>query len=344
MGEPAPIATTGEAGAPPAPATSHRRIGMLDGWRAVSILAVMAGHLLPLGPASWGLNATAAAFGMAIFFTLSGFLITTFLLARPDVPDFLARRLFRILPLAWAAMLILVIANQADAITAVANFLFVSNLPPTRLLHGGEHLWSLCVEMQFYLGVALLVALFRQRGLLLLPLIGLGITLIRIIDHAPISIFTYERLDEILAGATLALVYARSPSFKIPPYLFILIAPLALISSHEAGGWLCYARPYLVAFMVGSSLYAAPAVMRRLFDSAVMLWIAEISYGLYVFHGMLAETWVGSGEKVAKYLKRPLLIGLTFLCAHLSYRFYEVPVRRWGQGLFRRLRAPRSAA
>lgn len=110
---------------------------------------------------------------MAIFFTLSGFLITTFLLARPDVPDFLARRLFRILPLAWAAMLVLVIADQADIITAGANFLFLSNLPPTRLLHGGAHLWSLCVEMQFYFGVALLVALFKQRGLLLLPLIGL---------------------------------------------------------------------------------------------------------------------------------------------------------------------------
>lgn len=341
MDDTTPIATTGEASGAREAATTHRRIGMLDGWRAVSILAVMAGHLLPLGPASWGLNATAAAFGMAIFFTLSGFLITTFLLARPDVPDFLARRLFRILPLAWAAMLVLVIADQADIITAGANFLFLSNLPPTRLLHGGEHLWSLCVEMQFYLGVALLVAIFKQRGLILLPLIGLGITLIRIVDHAPISIFTYERLDEILAGATLALIYARSPSFKISPYLLVLIAPLALMSSHEAGGWLCYARPYLVASMVGSSLYAAPALMRRLFASAVMLWIAEISYGLYVFHGMLAETWLGSGEKLAKYIKRPLLIALTFLCADLSYRFYEVPVRRWGQGLVRRLRASR---
>jgi peptidoglycan/LPS O-acetylase OafA/YrhL len=29
---------------------------ILDGWRALSILLVMAGHLLPLGPQSWGMT------------------------------------------------------------------------------------------------------------------------------------------------------------------------------------------------------------------------------------------------------------------------------------------------
>ena len=52
MDDTTPIATTGEASGAREAATTHRRIGMLDGWRAVSILAVMAGHLLPLGPAS----------------------------------------------------------------------------------------------------------------------------------------------------------------------------------------------------------------------------------------------------------------------------------------------------
>jgi len=29
------------------------RLKLLDGWRAISILAVLAGHLLPLGPHRW---------------------------------------------------------------------------------------------------------------------------------------------------------------------------------------------------------------------------------------------------------------------------------------------------
>ncbi|MDB5697515.1 MAG: acyltransferase, partial [Alphaproteobacteria bacterium] len=155
------------------------RLKVLDGWRALSILLVLAGHLFPMGPKSWRLNEPVAAAGMAIFFTLSGFLITHFLLKRPDVPDFLRRRLFRIVPLAWAAMIILAIVDQADARTIAANLLFTANLPPQHLLEGGGHLWSLCVEAQFYVGVALLVGLGGQRALWLLPVFCVAATVLR---------------------------------------------------------------------------------------------------------------------------------------------------------------------
>src|SRR5262245_33415169 len=57
------------------------RIPILDGWRAMSILLVLGSHLLPLGPKVLELNFTAGAAGMALFFTLSGFLIVQFLAA-----------------------------------------------------------------------------------------------------------------------------------------------------------------------------------------------------------------------------------------------------------------------
>ena len=57
------------------------RIPALDGLRAASILLVLAAHLLPLGPAVLQLNSTAGLSGMAIFFSLSGFLIVRFPLA-----------------------------------------------------------------------------------------------------------------------------------------------------------------------------------------------------------------------------------------------------------------------
>lgn len=102
----------------------------MDGWRALSILLVLAGHLLPLGPKSWNANWSAASTGMVLFFTLCGFLITRFLLARADVLDFLLRRSFRILPLAWLTMTVLTLVGGADLTTFLANFLFVANLPP----------------------------------------------------------------------------------------------------------------------------------------------------------------------------------------------------------------------
>lgn len=43
--------------------------------------------------------------GLALFFTLSGFLITRFLLTHDSIRDFIIRRFFRIVPLAWLALI-----------------------------------------------------------------------------------------------------------------------------------------------------------------------------------------------------------------------------------------------
>ena len=63
------------------------RLKLLDGWRAISILAVLAGHLLPLGPHRWQGNDMVARFGMSIFFVLSGFLIVGILWRDQNVGD-----------------------------------------------------------------------------------------------------------------------------------------------------------------------------------------------------------------------------------------------------------------
>ena len=43
------------------------RLAVLDGWRALSILAVLAGHLLPLNALIPHSNEAAGLFGMAVF-------------------------------------------------------------------------------------------------------------------------------------------------------------------------------------------------------------------------------------------------------------------------------------
>src|SRR3954451_4257199 len=118
------------AGQPPAVSAAGRaaaRIPVLDGWRATSILLVLGAHLMPLGPHWMLLNDTAGAMGMALFFTLSGFLITQFLAGGMPVGDFLARRLARIIPLCWAAVTALVLWHSYDLTTIVRNYLFVAN-------------------------------------------------------------------------------------------------------------------------------------------------------------------------------------------------------------------------
>ena len=313
-----------------APARSAHRFAMLDGWRALSITLVMAAHLLPIGPKSLQLNEAVAAMGMALFFTLSGFLITRFLAAEhASVRSFIIRRFFRIVPLSWLVCLLVLPLNGAPAGAYLPHFLFYANLPPFWLLTMTSHLWSLCVEMQFYVGIALIVAVFGRRGLYAVPLVCGCVTALRIFTGAHISIVTWLRVDEILAGGIVALAYSgwfgpwpMRLAGRINVYAML---PLLLLASHQVGGPLEYLRPYLASTMVAASLVNAPPRLARVFEHRVVGWVATISYALYIIHGVLMHTWLGTGDTIAKYLKRPFLIGLTFLLAHLSTYKFEQP-------------------
>ncbi|RTL52941.1 MAG: acyltransferase [Rhodocyclaceae bacterium] len=303
------------------------RLPVLDGWRGISILLVLAAHLLPLGPKTWQLNVAAGMVGMACFFVLSGFLVTRMLLHRPDVPGFLLRRLFRILPLAWAYLIVALSLENAPLSAWVAHLLFYANLMPQALQGATAHFWSLGVEMQFYLGVALLVACLQRRGLLLLPLLCLAFTALRIADGIHFSSLSQYRVDEILAGATLALV-CEHPAFKLIraglarcPTLPALL--LLLLSCHPAGGFLNYLRPYCAALLVGTTLLAPTSPLAPLLGLRLLAYFASISYALYVIHPLLASTWLGSGEDWDKYLKRPLLFVVLLVVAHLLSRHFE---------------------
>ena len=310
-------------------AEARNHLDVLDGWRGISILLVLAAHLLPLGPARFELNDMVASMGMVLFFILSGFLITRFLLTHLSVRDFLIRRFFRIVPLAWLALAITLPLAGAAQSDYLPNFLFYTNLPPQHLLPAIAHFWSLSVEVQFYLGIAFVVALLGRRGLMLLPAACVAVTLYRVTQGAHIDIVTSRRVDEILAGGVLALLHAgrfgRLSALLARPNVAVMVVLLA-ISSHMQGGFMNYFRPYFAAALIGCTLGNAPGRVTDVLRSRALRYIATISFALYVFHGILAHTWLGSGDKLVKYLKRPLLFAATFALAHLSTFHFE---QRW---------------
>ena len=306
------------------------RLKVLDGWRAISILLVLAAHLLPLGPKPLQLNETAGPMGMALFFTLSGFLITRFLIGHSNIVDFLIRRFFRIVPLAWLGLLIALPLSNADSITVLANFFFFANLPPQHLPHAISHYWSLCVEVQFYVAIAIVVRIFGARGLYAVPVACLAVTLHRISSGALVDIVTWRRIDEILAGCMLAMAYegkfvagALVLFVLLNPYLMLI---LLLISSHPASGPMNYLRPYVASMLVGATLFSSPVRLGRVLRSRPMAYIADISFALYVIHHLLLYTWLGQDEsKLWRYVKRIPLFVLTFALAHLSTFHFERP-------------------
>lgn len=156
----------------------------LDGLRALSVVAVVGYHL--------GVPYLQGGFlGVGMFFTLSGYLITSILLrnwrkkGRVDVRDFWIRRARRLLPGVVLLLAVVLVAtaiaqpdNLAKRVTeSIAAILYVSNWATIRSgisyfeRFGGpgplDHLWSLAIEEQFYvlwpLLFGLVMKLFRGR-------------------------------------------------------------------------------------------------------------------------------------------------------------------------------------
>jgi peptidoglycan/LPS O-acetylase OafA/YrhL len=148
----------------------------LDGMRAIGLVFMLAYH----AGAAW---AKGAIFTISMFFTLSGFLITSLLLAERqrsggiDLRGFWVRRFRRLLPgalvvLGGVVVFGVTVADETQraflrgdvlaALSYVANWRFIATgqayLDNFRTPSPVQHFWSLAIEEQFYLLLPLLAA------------------------------------------------------------------------------------------------------------------------------------------------------------------------------------------
>lgn len=321
-------------------ATSHgiAYVQALDGVRALSIILVILAHTAPLGPGHWGLNSMAGPMGMSLFFCLSGFLIVSILNHNPDVPSFLIKRVLRIVPAVILYMCILVLLFGIPWQMFAANALFVSNywhVGLSKTIAPTSHLWSLAVEMHFYIAIALTTLLLGRRAFWLIPPAALAVTLMRIDVGAYTNIKTHLRVDEILAGGMLAMVAIHwgdrmrrvfAGTWR-PALALAVLTPLWMLGSHDAGGALNYARPYLAAALVGVVLFGRLPALHPILEGRIAAYIAKISYALYIYHPLMIFAWMNAGSDWVRYLvKRPISYALTWAAAHASTYFWEA---RW---------------
>lgn len=225
----------------PRPVSSGQRyMPGLDGLRALAVLAVIAYHE-QFGWAQGGL------LGVAVFFTLSGFLITSLLVGewsaagRVRLGDFWLHRARRLLPALFVMLAVVTawvtIADRArlsslrGAVGAAATYIsnwyliarnqsyFARFAPPAPL----DHLWSLAVEEQFYLLwplllIAGLIWLRRRRARtawLILPTVVLAaasaLAMVSLYQPGMDPTRVYEGTDTrafgLLIGAVLALAW-----------------------------------------------------------------------------------------------------------------------------------------
>lgn len=310
------------------------RLLELDGLRALSISLVLGAHLLPLGPKILRLNEAAGAMGMSLFFSLSGFLIASRLLTSPTIKDFLVRRGARILPLTYLYLFLVAALYDGNAVKALWSALFVINYKTEYLTGLTAHLWSLCVEVQFYIALALIVLATGRRGVWLVWPFCIIITLLRVDAGAFIDIRTHLRVDEILAGSCVACIFHKfgKHNSTLPSGVLALTALFWGLCSHPLSGALQYARPYASALVLAATIWTGPSVVKSLLMSRPARYIAEISYALYVIHPATAFGWMNEGTIEVRYLiKRPISFLVTFILAHISTFYWEKMWTNWAK-------------
>jgi peptidoglycan/LPS O-acetylase OafA/YrhL len=206
----------------------------LDGIRGIAIILVMLVHVH-----NWPRG---GFIGVDVFFTLSGFLITTLLLEEwrahgtISLRDFYARRALRLFP----AVIVLLAAYSAFALLVGGPYLstrlagvayglaYVSNWAQAYGLTFPEqeigYLWTLAIEEQYYLLwpglllIALYVARLSPRRLMvaiLCVVVAVWIWRVVLVDVGVegrrIYFGTDTRLDQLLLGAALAAWFVNRP-------------------------------------------------------------------------------------------------------------------------------------
>lgn len=329
--------------------SQHGRIAGLDGLRGVAVALVLGFHLYPrLVPGGW--------LGVSLFFTLSGFLITTVILRDLDnnsftFKSFYARRARRLLP---AALLVLALftlswtllgwfdTNHRNdvffAFLQIANWQQIWEGIPygTALASPVVHYWSLAIEEQAYLVLPLLIVVFGAKRLRLVApflfILSVGATFLAHQNQSLIYFGTHTRAAEILAGVIVAIVMhntSRTPKSHISTVvsatgLIYLITASTIVHLNDN---IVYQGGLIITGVVSAAVIATVpfSPIATVLNLAPLVWLGTVSYGIYLIHWPVLLTL--KQTDLPQWAISPLTLVATLGLATLMHRYYETPIR-----------------
>lgn len=265
--------------------------------------------------------------GVAIFFVLSGYLISSRLLEDNNLKSFYVRRFFRLMPAAWAYLACIALIGAvfglhiigSDAIPCLLfyrNFWPAHQSPQTALT---GHFWSLSVEEQFYLVWPALLVAFKRYAMAF-AIVG-------------IAAFSFSRSTwpyaALLVGCVLAFA-AKRPAFprvigKHYGWLFpaaLVLFGCCVVRYH---GYVPLVESITIAVMLACSSAQPDQPFSRPLEWKWLATLGVGSYSLYVWQQLCLMTHTG-------------FIGLMILpvIAAGSYCLIEQPGRRLGAAILKR--------
>jgi peptidoglycan/LPS O-acetylase OafA/YrhL len=355
---------------PALPAAPDGYQPQFDGLRALAVLTVMMDHFsagvpnFPL-PDSIRLGAT----GVRLFLVLSGYFITSSLRrsrgridtgglsVRQALASFYWRRFLRILPAYGLFVTIGLTLNLGTirehwgwVLTWTVNWLIAlhNEWPPAI-----SHLWSICVQEQFYLLWPLMILLlprkWMMRVILGVAIAGVAFRVGCVVFSVPMIarwVLPFGSLDSLAAGAALGWYGGRLRPTRAGWLIGAACLSMLVLAAIWRDSDPTRLKSVLVepleasAFvvLVARTAFGFHGVIARLLTLPGLIFAGRISYGLYIYHVMVAvlfDLWMPSSLRwllMVPAVRLPMFGVVTLLVAALSWRLLEEPVNRFRGG------------
>lgn len=318
-------------------------IPALDALRAVSALGIMTTHVA-FQTGTQGLDRF--DYFVAVFFALSGFLLWWRYPSFSTPWGTYARNRFgRIVPAYLCVVTISFVAfNSAGVNALLANVFFVQLYVPGALMTGLTHLWTMCVEVAFYIVFPFLREIlgriakpWRITLIILIALASLGWAYLPLNFEANSQIFPPAYCSWYAVGILLAELHSseRVRSTRFPWWIWPPIAIAALVAGTRLGpAGLTHPTPTEFAIRIFFGAVFALALLYPVvsWQPRVPDWLAflgRISYSIFLWHlpvltAVYALTTITlfSGHFLLVWL---LTFAFTIPVSYVSYEWTEKP-------------------
>lgn len=336
----------------------QRVIPSLDGLRAVSIALVLVAHADGTRHfATWDIPLDLGAFGVRMFFVISGYLITSILLAELrqkgtiSLRRFYFRRTLRLFPACYFLIGVTAVLAAAGVVQLARRDLIFGATYTMDYFDGRGwplgHLWSLAVEEQFYLIWPLTLRSLRaSRGKKVLLGVLLLAPLGRLAWPYVGPAFNFLRWSDAL-GTGCLLAAMREELYGMRGYSRLLgsrwffLVPMAGIGAAWIPFWKIRmllgetTANVAIALSIDWAMRNSKGLVGRFLNQPTVSFIGVLSYSLYLWQ----QPFLNRGSE-KPYCAFPLNILLAFTLALVSYVAIEAPFLRLRMALERRRKKP----